>query len=197
MSCFGKCCRGLFLSLLSIITCGVLFAAMIAVVIVEKKKRFDEVWRTVFIISIVICVLCGLLLLFAIYASCCGKRCAKSTLGILFLVFMIILIIFAICIWALRETILNWVGKHYTDKELWKIVPQVVTCCNEPTGWDTCSDVSQKACRSVFSDFLRKFGNIVGAVLVVLAVLLLIGAIVAFSYKKCKEASSGITYKGA
>ena len=177
MSCFGKCCRGLFLSLLSIITCGVLFAAMIAVVIVEKKKRFDEVWRTGFIISIVICVLCGLLLLFAIYASCCGKRCAKSTLGILFLVFMIILIIFAVCIWALRETILK--------------------CCNEPTGWDTCSDVSQKACRSVFSDFFRKFGNIVGAVLVVLAVLLLIGAIVAFSYKKCKEASSGITYKGA
>ena len=196
MSCLGSCCRGMFLSLLSIITCGVLFVGTVAVVIFEKKKRFDEVSKTVFIVSIVVCVLCGLLLLFAIYASCCGKQCAKGVLGFVFIIFMLILIACAVCIWVLRDRILTWIGNHYEEKELWKVVPSVVNCCQDPSGWDTCQDPTQKPCRSVFDDFLRKFGNVVGACLVVLAVLLLIGAIVACAYKKCGHSSGGITYNG-
>ena len=180
------CIRGLFLTLLSIITCGVLFAFMLIVVIVEKTKKFDQVSKTVFIVSIVICVLTGLLLLFAIYASCCGKRCAKGTLGVVFLVFMLLLIAFAACVWGLKKQVIEWIGDNYESKQLYLVVPQVVDCCPKETraeGWEIGCIVDKETlpgCKSKFEELFGKFGNVVGAIAIVLAVLLLVGAIICF-----------------
>ena len=188
------CIRGLFLTLLSIITCGVLFAFMLIVVIVEKTKKFDQVSKTVFIVSIVICVLTGLLLLFAIYASCCGKRCAKGTLGVVFLVFMLILIAFAACVWGLKKQVMDWIGENYESKELYLVVPEIVDCCNTKAGWWSPCMVEKKmlpACKDKFEDLFAKFGNIVGAIAIILAVLLLVGAIICFC--ACSK-RGGISY---
>ena len=173
-----SCFRGLFLTLLSIVTCGVIFVFMLAVVIIEKKKKFDEVSETVFIVSIVVCVLCGLLLIFAIYASIWGKRCAKGVLGAVFCVFVAILIAFAACIWGLRDEVMEWIGENYVEKDLYRIIPTIVQCCEGMQSWWVC--LSTKPCSVKFKEFFDDFGNAVGAIAIVLAVLLVVGAVICF-----------------
>ena len=178
-----SCLRGLFLTLLSIITCGVIFVFMVAVVIVEKTKEFDKVSKTVFIVSIVICVLCGLLLLFAIYASCCGGGCAKGVLGVVFCVFIVILVAFAAVVWGLRNQVIEWIGENYESKKLYEVVPKAFDCCPNENGWKNQCPVEKEmkeACEVKFKEMFDKFGNIVGAIAIILAVALLIGAILCF-----------------
>lgn len=185
MGCQKKA-RKLFLGALSIATCGVLAVLMIALVIYESKKNFSDISLGIWVVSILVCIISVVILLFAVYASCRGKRKAKIGLGIVFLVYMTILIIFAICILALQQQILDWIGKNYIENELFKIVPEIVTCCPEQHGWDSpCQEL--KSCGQVFEDFLAKFGDVCAAIMIILAILLLIGAIVAFLFKcKCK-----------
>ncbi|OHT11396.1 Tetraspanin family protein [Tritrichomonas foetus] len=198
MGCCSKCFKGLFLTLLSTITMGVIAACLIAAVIVCKTQHFEEVSQTFFIVLIVICALACSLFIFSIYASCCGKKCSKITLGILFLVFAAILIAFAVCFLALKDEIMETVGKIWNpleeeyDEEQQKIIQGFFTCC----GWHVrICNVEQmlaadKTCKEVLDNFYKKYSLIVGIVLIVLAVLLVIGAILAFCTKKGKDAIS-------
>ena len=187
MSCAKKS-RKWFLTILSLATCGLLVVMMVALVIFEKKKSFDQVSKTIWVVSIIILVISILLLIFAVYAAYRGKKRAKIALGIVFLIFMAILIIFAVCILALQKQILDWVGENYAKNELFKIVPEIVDCCPEEQGWETaCQNLD--ACRTVLEKFLKDFGNVVAAILIIIAILLFIGSMVAFCFKcKCKKA---------
>ncbi|OHT14506.1 hypothetical protein TRFO_43023 [Tritrichomonas foetus] len=195
MGCCGKCCKGLFLTLLSVVTMGVIAACLIAAVIVCKTENINKISKTVFIILIVVCVLACLLFVFSLYASCCGKRCAKIVLGILFLVFSVILIIFGICVLALKDKIMDSVAKIWdiTDKdydaENKQNIEDIFKCC----GWNIHLCVSQmtaeKTCKVLLDDTFDKYGKIVGIILIVLAVLLIIGAILAFCSKKGRDSS--------
>ena len=61
----------------------------------------------------------SLLFAYAIYASCCGKKCAKLTLGFLFLAYTIALVFLVIGISVGKESMISTVSGFWIDA-LWK-----------------------------------------------------------------------------
>ena len=102
----------------------------------------------------------------------------KEEYSAVFCVFVAILIAFAACIWGLRDEVMEWIGENYVEKDLYRIIPTIVQCCEGMQSWWVC--LSTKPCSVKFKEFFDDFGNAVGAIAIVLAVLLVVGAVICF-----------------
>ena len=200
--CSCGCFKSLLLLILSCATLGIIFLVTLICLLVMNSRNFSEVSTGVFAGMIVAVIISGLLLIFAIIASTCLKknRCAMGTLGTLFLVFVLLIVIFVALFWTKRESILNALGKTWEDPD-WKPEAEALEasfkCCGfygpPITSVRECLAQEYKAetCYNKLDSFLKKYANIVGIILIIMAILLIIGAIIAFC--ECCSASASIS----
>lgn len=201
-SCCG-CFKSFLLLILSCATLGIIFVVSLVCLLVMNSRNFAEISTGVFAGMIVAVVLSGLLLIFAIVASTCAKksRCAMGTLGALFLVFVLLIIIFVSLFWTKRESILNSLAKTWEDPD-WKPEAEALEASFKCCGFDhmpilpvtrecVLTEYATTTCRKKLDDFLKEYANIVGIILIIMAVLLVIGAIIAFC--ECASASASIS----
>lgn len=200
--CSCGCFKSFLLLILSCATLGIIFLVSLVCLLVMNSRNFAEISTGVFAGMIVAVVLSGLLLIFAIVASTCAKksRCAMGTLGTLFLVFVLLIIIFVSLFWTKRESILNSLAKTWEDPD-WKPEAEALEASFKCCGFDyipilnprecLLTEYKGTTCRKKLDDFLKEYANIVGIILIIMAILLVIGAIIAFC--ECASASASIS----
>ena len=190
----GRCCNNACLSMLTIFTVGLTFMFLIfATVIVSKARKIND---TLFIVLVVATCIAGIVLIFAIYASCCGGRCARGALGTIYLVYAIVVLACAIIILIFRSKFSKFFrdsydqGK-YSDKDI-DDIEKTFECQFPNTTNLTLLDSSSESCFTKFDNFVKKFGLIIGIVLLVLFVLIFIGVVIACRTAcQRRETSSG------
>lgn len=162
--------------------------------VASKARKVDD---TVFIVLIVATCITGIILIFAIYASCCGGRCARGSLGVFYLAYAIVVLACAIIIFVFRSKFSKFFHDRYdegklSDKDIEDIEKMFDCQFPNKTASITLLEESPDSCFTKYDDFVQKFGLIIGIVLIVLFVLIFIGVVVAF-HSACKkqETSSG------
>ena len=183
-----SCCRSLFLTLMSLITLGVIAATLIILTILISEQQIKEVSQTIFILFIVATVIVCLVLIFAIYASCCGGSVAKTILGIIFVILAVILLIFGIVVLAFKDNVLEYIGKLFNPlspefndhAEVRQILARFFKCSY--AGQGTIDYETEGLCTSVVPDKFEQYDLACGILLIIFAVLCTISAIVCFCY---------------
>ena len=192
MGCCANCCRSLWLTLMSLITLGVTAVVLIILTILISEQKIKEVSNTIYILFIVATVIVCLVLVFAIYASCCGGKVSKTILGIIFIVLGVILLVFGIVVLAFKEDISDFITKMF--------IPGTEEYRDNPNARDVlarffkCWYLGQgpvdfertDACTTVVGDKFEQYDLACGILLIIFAVLMAISAIVCFVYV-CKN----------
>ncbi|OHT11930.1 hypothetical protein TRFO_18396 [Tritrichomonas foetus] len=191
----GNTCKKCFLMLISLVSIGLISAILVVFTILVAVKKVAEVSKTIYYCLIAATVISCLILIFAIYASCCGGKTAKCILGLIFLVFAIILLLFGVLVLAFRSKILDGIADiwNLTDEEdVKKIIEEYFDCCGYNSTTPDCP-AGKETCGSKVEATFNKYGKIIGAVLIVFAVLLFIAAILSFI--KDKQQVEGVNYE--
>ena len=183
-----SCCRSLFLTLMSLITLGVIAATLIILTILISEQKIKEVSQTIFILFIVATVIVCLVLIFAIYASCCGGSVAKTILGIIFVILAVILLIFGIVVLAFKNNVLEYIGKLFNPltQEYWdhqsarEVLARFFKCYY--VGQTSVDYETDGFCVTVIPDKFEQYDLACGILLIIFAVLCTISAIVCFCY---------------
>lgn len=197
MGCCRVCCTKTCLTTLTLCTVGMTLAFLIFSTYISSKVR--AVNDTVFIVLVVATCITGLVLIFGIYASCCGSRCARGALSFIYSVYALVVLACAIIVLVFRSQFAKFLRDgynegRYSEKEL-EDIEKTFECkfpSDNSTSTLTLLEDSSESCFTKFDDFVQKFGIIIAIVLLVLFVLLFIGIVVACR-EACKkpETSSG------
>jgi hypothetical protein len=132
------------------------------------------------VFAIVIAAMCVsiLLLCYGFWASACGGKGAKYSLAIIYLVYALVLLAIGIALLALKNQITDAVETFFTKK------PEedaVRTAFENELGckWNT---TTEPQCKDKFEQLYKSVGIGVGAGLIVLFAVLLLGDIVAWRW---------------
>ena len=189
MKCAAPCCLGT----LTLATIGATLALFIFVTIkaIELKELSDK------ILIVVIAGLCVSLLLFflGLYASCCGGKCIRSIVAILFLVYAVGLAALGIVIFAFKTNLYNAIekvmDKEDVDQSIIDIEKQLKCCGFEDATLVRCwnSSYANVTCGSKLDAIYTKEGYILAGSCLGAALLLFIGTIFAYKFL-CREVKS-------
>ena len=189
----GKCCSSTCFAILTLLTIGLTLAVFIVALIAYVKFKFLN--NTVFIVIIVCLCVSTLLLLFGIYASCCGKNCSKTLLSILYIIYALALGAGGVLILIYQDELGNYLEKianngHLTPNE--REIIEDFFDCNFTNTTDN-ADSSDNDCVEMFKDYIDKYGLIVAIALLVLFALLMVGVVIAcrLMWKKENEYEIG------
>ncbi|KAK8871289.1 hypothetical protein M9Y10_007007 [Tritrichomonas musculus] len=190
-----RCCTAACLGTLTIFTIGLTFMFMIFATYISSKAR--QINDSVFIVLIVATCITGIVLIFAIYASCCGGRCARGALGTIYLAYAIVVLACAVIVLIFRSKFSKFFRDSYnegklSDKDIEDIEKSFNCQFPNSTANLTILESNTESCFTKYDDFVKKFGLIIGIVLIVLFVLIFIGVVIACR-EACKktETSSG------
>jgi hypothetical protein len=119
----------------------------------------------------------------ALYLSCCPWQHARLVLAILFTLFDVFILLAAICIFALRGTVLTEIGYIMSDESQSAIViwfEEQFDCCgfNEHPSHD-CGSRTQN-CYNVLDAKLQASSGAIGGILIAIFVVLLVAVV--YSY---------------
>lgn len=179
-------CRGIFFTVLSLITTGAICACSILLLLYMNKHNFQDVSKVFYIIVIVASVASTVLVLYALYASICGRSSARITLGIIYLIFAGLLVLCGILMLVKQDDMLVQFQKVFdkSDKEPFKGIVAYIQTEFNCIGFN---DLLENSCKTKMKDFLSKWGKIIGFGSLALSVVLIIGAIVGFHYACCRH----------
>ena len=204
MSCC-ECLTATVFAVLSVLTTGLTAALTIGAFVLIKVKKIDILSDALHIGMILGVVAVTLAFLFSIWASCCGKRCAKGALGLIFVVFAAAFTALGIAMLLQRGSIKERASTFWQKPEATAHVYEVLedafkcSCFNEAVhpSEETC-DPEKPTCEAAIGDALDKYGVIVAGCALGVSALMLVGAGLAFSIACCKkdESSEGIMYGG-
>jgi hypothetical protein len=183
-------CGKIFFTLLTLLSIGITSAAVIGVFVLVQLSAMATISQEFNIGLYIALSFSVIMLIFAIYASCCGDKCARITLGILYLIYAAALGTAAGFILAKGSAIMNELGKSWTNpsdggtlaRELEKQYECLcwdssqASCLNEsitPSS-PTCSEKIDKSVKNLFQP--------AGIVLAILAALMLAGMVLAFFF---------------
>jgi hypothetical protein len=115
-----------------------------------------------------------LLLLYGFYASIWGNACHKAVLSTFYGIFAIVLGALGICVLAFKTKIIEGLSNYLNDNQ---------DALNEFGRELHCSTVNGAAeCMNVFGSYYDKFGKGIGAALIVLFVILMVGDVLAWKF---------------
>lgn len=187
---------------------GLTCAGTVSVFVYMKVKNIDVLSDTLHIALICSVVVVCLLFAYAIYASCCGRKCAKFTLGVLFLCYTVVLILIAVLMYMKKDSVLIetaanlWINSAETGDvyayledsfgcKCWN-----VTCCATGVVYDP----AVPTCQAIIAETISKYWDILAGTVVPMAVLMLIGVSCAFGYacfyNEPPYRDEGIMYSG-
>jgi hypothetical protein len=137
------------------------------------------VWLFVaFAISVVV-------LFLALYLNCCRWRYSKVSLAVLYTFFDLFLLLAAVAVFSFRTQVVDQLGTLWTQQAQSSIVRYLeerLHCCGFSEG---CPGPAQPpACAPVLEAELAKYSGWIGAILIALFVVLLVGVVIAY-YRSC------------
>ena len=181
-----KCIGGALLTIMSCLTLGLCLAAVVILLIIVETKDIPEATKEARIVLIVVLVITALIFIFAIYASCCGKICARRTLSAIFLIFAVVLLIIAIIMFTYTDRITAEIGKFWEEgeKHNQKVIDKIeesLKCCGYNSDKGCPADTER--CKDKIQSEVNKIAYAIGVILVVICILLLICTIIGCSSK--------------
>lgn len=188
MKCAAPCCLGA----LTLVTIGATLALFLYVTIkvVELKTLSDT---SVIVVVVGLC-LSILLFVIGIYASCCGGKCIRSIVSILFLIYAVGLGALGIVIFAFKTKLYDGISKIMDREDVDKGVLDIeanLKCC----GWEIANltrcenSTFHVMCSEKLDKIYTKEGYILAGACLGAALVLIIGTVFAFKFL-CKEAES-------
>jgi hypothetical protein len=179
----ANCCSKFILALLSLCSIGLVVTACAFVIYAYTAYDLNDVTDSP-ILGITIAALCisAFVLIFSMIASCSNSGCLGFILGIVFLVFAGILIAAFVLIIKDKDTIFNAIGKKWREAsaDFNETIGKIEEALNCST-WDNATTTSGKVnCESALKDKFKSFQIYILIGLGLAAVLLLIGAVLAF-----------------
>lgn len=171
----GKCASGIF-TILTLLTIGCTFALFVfaTVVFVKIKSASNEIF-----IVIIICLgVSFLILIFGIYASCCGNNCVKGVLSILYIIYAFAIGALGVALIIFQKKLPEYFDKAYYDGTLSNTTQDMIVeafNCKFPPKNKRINDETPKDCLDKFKDYVHNYGLICGIALIVLFILLFIG----------------------
>lgn len=128
------CCNNTCFAILSLLTVGLTFAGVILILVYVLKFKVKEYSQGFYYTSIILVCAGFILLAFAIYASFCGKKCAKTVISIIYILYALFLIGIAIVCFCLSSLIYTslasiWKNSSETDIESAKTIEKAFKCC--------------------------------------------------------------------
>lgn len=154
--------------------------------ITSKVRKVND---TVFIILIVATCITGIVLIFGIYASCCGDRCARGALSVIFLVYALLLLACGVIVIIFRTKFSKYLRDGYDQGKLSQddinYIEKTFECKFETENSTSTKllEDNNASCFTKFDDFCKMYGIIIGVVFLFLFLLIFIGVVIA-----CKEA---------
>lgn len=150
-------------------------ASLIGILVLIVESKIREISDTIFIICISGICAFTLLLIFAVYASCCGKRCARFLLGVLFILVGLGALCIAILVWVKEEMIMDVVKKGWQEEYIGvgRWIESKLNC----RGWGPIG-----SCHVEVRKFIMMVANYVGGVMLVITILCGIASFVALKY---------------
>jgi hypothetical protein len=149
-----------------------------------------------------------IIFLFAIYASCCGKKGARSLLGVFYLIYALALLALGITVISIkRNKLLDWGARLWSDSNFHEAAQEIeksldCKCWNETL----CINSSElpaddnHTCSKKLDDELDKYWKPLAYVILAFAAVMLLGMVVAFIYgckeEKPNDKKEGILYGG-
>ena len=196
MGCCQRCCTNTCLTVLTLITLGLTLGFMVFATYESSKVR--KVNDTVFIILVVVTCITGIVFIFGIYASCCGSRCARGALSVIYLAYALVLLACGVIVIIYRTKFSKFLHDSYDEGKLSNSdidnIEKTFKCefPAENTTNLKLLESNSESCFTKFDDFCKTYGIIIGVVLIVLFILLFIGVVVACQAAcKKQETSSG------
>lgn len=154
---------------------GLISAAFVAILILSKKNKIDQLSDKLFYFLISGLILSVFILCFGIYASCCGQKCPLITLAILFFIFGASLTICGIFLIVKGNEIVTHCGKIWSDskyEDTKKTLEEFFEC----TGFDP---KLSGTCYTVIKDYISKYKNYVSIGIFIFAALVFAAMIIA------------------
>ena len=199
---FCGCISATVFSILTISTIGVTFAATLAVFLLIKLKSLDVVSREVYIGSIIALVVVALVFLFAIYASCCGGRCAKFILFILYIAYAVAFAALGVFILVKRDAFIDELNRFWVDPKLQETAEIIekafhCACWNETLCYNGTEFKEGQDCETILHQDVHKYWNVIVGVTFGFAALIFLGASCACGYACCanRDSGEGIMYQ--
>ena len=76
-----------------------------------------KVWKLIFIISLISTIISYMILIFSFFASRCGNRKHKLSLGIIFIVYRFLILIFAITLFSIKQTLVTKIENSFNGTD--------------------------------------------------------------------------------
>ncbi|OHT09552.1 hypothetical protein TRFO_21508 [Tritrichomonas foetus] len=186
---FSKCCGRTLFTVLTLATLGAIVIVSTSAIIVFKVKKLDNISNTSTIILITTVCVSFIAFCFGIYASCCGKKCAKTTLGVFYLIIALAVISAGVYMQTSTDKFLAkfkaiWDDERY-EKEIEEIKKEFQ--CDK-----------FESCKAKLKNFLNDYGIYIYVGIYVFAALLICGVVWAFTIACRKpDLDEGIMYTGS
>ncbi|OHT16921.1 Tetraspanin family protein [Tritrichomonas foetus] len=190
----AKCCTGMCFMMLTLCTLGVTLAILIFATIIYSKIR--TVNETLFIVIIIALCVTALIFIFGLYASCCGKKCSKGVLSMIYLIYAIALGACGVLILIYKNKLVGMLEDVYNKGKLSSddisSIEEFFKCSFENKTELVLLNETDDGCFNKFEDYVKKYGLIIGIVLLVIFVLLMFGVIMSCRLAcKKEDISSG------
>ncbi|OHT04750.1 hypothetical protein TRFO_06184 [Tritrichomonas foetus] len=193
-----QCMSSIVLSIITLLTMGVISALFVAALVVTKMKDLDHLSDEVFYVIIAGSVISLVLFFFGIYASCCGGRCSKIILAILYLVFAAALGASGAFLIARGDEIIEHCRKIWDDSQFVEVrdnIEEIFKCCGYDAEARCLITLELQTCHEVIGDYISKYKFYGGIAALALAVIVIIGMMIALANTCCgRERSEIIAY---
>lgn len=175
-----QCCNNACFTIMTILTLGIITAVFSILMYYECHYQMKSVNKTTFYVVLSALIVSALTLIFAIYASCCGKTCAKTTISIIYIIFALAIIGIGIIFLAFQSTIKDGMYKIWNgslDQQTVKEFEKLFKCHT----WDSPFEETTHTCKYFTDNKLSKYLMYAGIFTICLGVILLISVIAALS----------------
>ena len=183
----NNCCSKFLLSILSLVTVGLITAASALALYFIDKYEISAFDNSILIWVIVILCVSILVLIFSLVASCSESGCLGFLLGIIFLVFTAGVIACAVFILVYEDKLWETIGKAWDPTN--PSVNQTIHVIEENfdcSGWDKPEISEERTCHTLFQEEFDKYKVWIVVGFFVAAILLGVGVVLSFC-KMCHK----------
>lgn len=181
------CGLSLLFTIMTLVTIGVTTAVFGIMLYYFKMIAIQEASSGLYAVLIIGLCVSLLILIYGTYASCCGGKCHKVIISLIYIIWAIVLLAVAVYVLVSKDKLLDTLGGAWdSNNETFKHAENGLKCHN----WDK-KEGELETCKVKITEIYEKYGTPAGAVLIILALLLFVGVFLAFKIICRKTADDG------
>lgn len=172
------CGLSLLFTIMTLFTIGVTTVVFGFMLYYFKMMAITEASDALYAVLIIGLCVSLLILIYGTYASCCGGRCHKVIISLIYIIWALVLLAVGIYVLGSKGKLLDMLGEHWdANKEKGAIstAEQELKC----SGWNVVTP-GISTCKEVISGYYNKYGKPCAGVLIVLSLILFVGVFLAF-----------------